>query len=242
MALKMTVDSLTEVSEAQRSLYSEKDGKFHLELENYEDPVGLKSALQKEREAARTASAHAKAWEKLGKTPEEISTLLEAQRKADEDKLNKAGEWDKLRAQMNEQHAAELATSNAKLTAKDKAIERHLIDAEATSAISELKGIPLLLLPHVKASVKVIEENDELFVRVMDKTGNPRVNSKGEFLTIKDLVSEMKQSDVFGRAFEASGTTGSGAQQHGKGGVGKADLSKLPPTERMTAARLQRVS
>ena len=33
---------------------------------------------------------------------------------------------------------------------------------------------------------------------------------KGEFLGIKDFVSEMRESEIFGRAFEGTGTTGSG--------------------------------
>lgn len=227
MALQLVVDSLDALPENVRDLYQQDGEKFRLQLDGYEDPVGLKSALQKEREAAKQAQKQASAWAQLGKTPEEIQQLLEAQRKAEEDKAVKGGEWEKLKAQMLEQSAKERETLEAKLKAKDSAIERYLIDAQATAAISELKGVPALLLPHVKAAVKVVEEDGEFAVRIVDAQGNPRVNSKGEFLSIKDLVSEMRQSEVFGRAFEASGTTGGGAQGGGNGGnTGKKTLTR----------------
>src|SRR5690554_4932413 len=157
MPLPLTVDSIDDVPEAIRDQYKEVDGVFRLDLEGYEDPANLKSALQKEREAAKNAAKQVKAWESIGKTPEEIQELLEAQQKKQEEDLNKAGEWDKLKAQMNDQFAKEKEKLQSALTAKERAIEKHLIDAQATAAIAELKGVPALLLPHVKASVKVIE-------------------------------------------------------------------------------------
>lgn len=222
MPIPLIVDSIDAVPETLRDQYKEVDGKFRLDLDGYEDPSNLKSALQKEREAAKQAAKQVKAWESLGKSPEEIQELLQAQQQAEEDKLNKAGEWDKLKAQMNEQFSKEKQQLLDSLTAKERAIEKHLVDAQATAAIAELKGVPALLLPHVKASVRVVEEGGEYSVRVVDPSGNPRVNAQGEYLSIKDLVSEMRQSDIFGRAFEATGTTGSGTPSNKGGGSDKA--------------------
>lgn len=243
MALQLVVESLESLPETVRPLYAQDGDKFRLQLDGYEDPAGLKSALQKEREAAKQAQKQASAWAQLGKTPEEIQQLVEAQRKAEEDKALKGGEWEKLKAQMLEQTAKEREKLETALKAKDSAIERYLIDAQATAAISEMKGVPALLLPHVKAAVKVIEDGGEFVTRVIDAQGNPRVNAKGEFLSIKDLVSEMRQSEIFGRAFEATGTSGSGAQGGGKGGdAGKKTLTRsqfdaLPPAEKMAYAK-----
>ena len=46
MSLPFIVDSLDDVKEEHRGLYVEEDGKFRLDLDGYEDPKGLKSALQ----------------------------------------------------------------------------------------------------------------------------------------------------------------------------------------------------
>lgn len=240
MALQMFVESLETLPENVRSLYAQDGDKFRLQLDGYEDPAGLKSALQKERDAAKAAQKQAGAWAQLGKTPEEIQQLVEAQRKAEEEKLKGSGEWDKLKAQMLEQTAKEREQLESKLKAKDSAIERYLIDAQAVAAISEMKGVPALLLPHVKAAVKVVEDGGEYATRVVDAQGNPRVNGKGEFLSIKDLVSEMRQSEIFGRAFEPTGTTGGGAQGGAHSGGSKrmtqAAFDALPPKQR--AARM----
>lgn len=55
MALPITVDSLDTLDEGVRNLYIEEGGKFRLDLDGYEDPTGLKTALQKERDAAKDA-------------------------------------------------------------------------------------------------------------------------------------------------------------------------------------------
>ncbi len=55
MSLPFIVDSLDAIKEEHRALYVEENGKFRLDLEGYEDPKGLKSALQSERDAAKNA-------------------------------------------------------------------------------------------------------------------------------------------------------------------------------------------
>ena len=235
MSLKLTVDTLDDVPENLRSLYAEADGKFRLAVDGIEDTAGLKSALQKEREAARTAEKQAKAWMALGKTPEEIAALVDAQRKAEADRALKGGEFDKVKNQIVEQSEREKTDLRNIIKSKDAAIERYLIDAQATAAISEMKGIPVLLLPHVKAAVKVVEDNGDFVTRVVDAQGNPRVNSKGEFLSIRDLVDEMRQNEVFGRAFEPTGATGSGAGGSGGGStktMTESAFNALPPKDR----------
>jgi hypothetical protein len=236
MALDLIVDALDAVPESFRSLYVQNGDKYKLDVSGVEDTSGLKSALEAERRAAREASKQAAAWKALGKTPDEIQALVDAQAKAEQERLTKAGDWDKLAKQMNDAHAQELNTLKSTLETKDKALAKHLVDSAAVNAIAAAKGVPELLLPHIRSAVKVIEENGDYAVRVVDSTGSPRVNGKGEFLSIKDLVSEMRQSEVFGRAFDGSGASGSGAQTSSARQQTK-DLSHLPPTERMTAAR-----
>ena len=96
MALQLIVDSIEAVPENARDLYKEVDGKFRLDLDGYEDPVGLKSALQKEREAAKSAAKRASAWESFGKTPEEIQEVLAAQLEAEDQKLRAEKKFEEL--------------------------------------------------------------------------------------------------------------------------------------------------
>lgn len=55
MALAFTVDSLDSVDESARALYVQDGDKFRLDLDGYEDPTGLKTALQRERDANKDA-------------------------------------------------------------------------------------------------------------------------------------------------------------------------------------------
>jgi hypothetical protein len=202
------------------------------------DVTPLKSAIEKERRAASEAEKRAKAYSALGKSPEEIQELLAAQQKADEERAAKAGEWDKLKEQMNQKHANDLKAKDDEVAKMRSSLEEYLVDADATRAIAEAKGVPALLLPHVKACVRVVEENGKYKPLVVDPKGDPRVNGKGEYLTISDLVGEMRQSEIFGRAFEGNGPGGSGTPPNGQaGGTGRADLSKLPPMERLRLHR-----
>ena len=232
MALKLTVDNLESIPEDLRGYYTEKEGKYHLNVEGVQDTKGLKSALDKERKAHEDLEKQTKAWSRLGKTPEEIAEILKAQEDAEKAKAEKAGDWEKLKAQMNESHAKEVAAKDEQLANLRQALETNLIDAQATSAIAAAKGVPELLLPHVKAHVKVVEENGKYTVAVVDAKGDPRINGKGEPLTISDFVTEMKQNEIFGRAFEGSGQTGSGKLPTNAGGGTTLNRSKMTAQQR----------
>jgi hypothetical protein len=212
MALQLTVDKVDTLPESIRALYKPAGDKFQLDLENYEDPVNLKSALDKERTEKRDAIAQAKAWKALGRTPEEIQALVDAQAQAEREKLTKAGEWDKLKEQIATQHQTELSKRQEVEKALRGQLEKHLVDAAAATALAAAEGSPELLLPHVKARVKVIEEGGEFIVRIVDAAGSPRVDGKGEFLSIADLVSEMRQNPVFAPCFpKAQGSNAPGS-------------------------------
>lgn len=215
MALKLTVDSLDGIDEKLHALYVEKDGKFSLAVDGMEDTSGLKEALRKERKRADDAEKQKKAWERSGKTPDEIQELLEAHEARQLSEAERKGEWEKLRTQMNDKHALDIKAKDEKIGSYQKRLNAELVDARATAAIAAQKGVPDLLLPHVQRQVKVDEDFN---VIVVDAKGDPRVNGKGEPLSITDLISEMKENEVYGRAFEGSGHSGSGTRPNNGGG------------------------
>lgn len=67
MALKLTVDNLESIPEDLRGYYTEKEGKYHLNVEGVQDTKGLKSALDKERKAHEDLEKQTKAWENSGR-------------------------------------------------------------------------------------------------------------------------------------------------------------------------------
>src|SRR5258705_12711036 len=106
--LKLVIEKIEDVDEPLRTLYEEKDGKFHLKVDGLEDTAGLHYALRSERATRANLEKKVKAWEALGKSDEEIKALIAEAEKADEDKAKKAGEFDKLREALATQHAKDL--------------------------------------------------------------------------------------------------------------------------------------
>jgi len=210
LKLKVTADEWKSLDEGIKGLYEEKDGGYVLSIDGLEDTNGLKSALEKERKARSEYERAVRKYEGLGKSPDEIAELVKAQEESEKSKLEQKGEWEKLKAQLLDSHKKELTARDEAVQKMKGTLESYLVDAAATEAIAAAKGIPQLLLPHVKSAVKVIEEDGKYQVRVVGPDGSPRMNAKGEFLGIKDFVSEMRESEIFSRAFEGTGTTGSG--------------------------------
>lgn len=240
--LKLVIDKIEDVEEPFRALYEAKDGKFHLKVDGIEDTSSLHSALRSERASRANLEKKVKAWESLGKSDEEIKTLIAQAEKDEEDKAKKAGEFDKLREGMATQHAKDLKAKDDVVASMKKSLVRYLVDAQATAALAAAKGSADLLLPHVQRNVRVVEESGEYVVKVVDAKGEPRFNGKGEPMGIADLVGEMRQSDIYGRAFEGSGQSGSGMRPANGGGgmpqdkdktIARDEFEKLPPAERM---------
>lgn len=249
MPLEATVQSLDGLSEDVAALYTEKDGAFHLSLldgyvaaDQVEDTRGLKSALSKERDNVTSLTTKLKGFEEkfAGIDIDEFNELRQAQADAAEAELTRKGEWDALKAQMRDAHTTTLGKKDSEIARMRKEIERLTIDAQATMAINEADGNVTLLTPHVKSLVKLIEEDGLFKPCVVDATGNPRVDADGNPLTIKALVSEMRDQDVYKGAFKGTGAAGGGIPP-GDGGEGNpnANGGGTPPIKNTGQARSQ---
>lgn len=230
MALKLTVDSIDEVEEPLRPLYAEQNGKFHLAVDGLDAVAreAVATATKKANKEAQDLRHKMKPWETLGKTPEEIQTMLEEytelQALKEQNAMTEAekkGQWDQLKAQMNEKHAAQIKAKDELITSEQKKshdlmgkVERHMIKAEALRAIAENKGISQLLLPFV---IEHLRMGDDFTITVVDDKGEPKVNGAGDPLTPIEFVGEMRANEIFSRAFEGTGSSGSGMRPGGSG-------------------------
>lgn len=229
--LPRTTDDIADIPEQAREFYTQADGGgYRLQAED-DDGAELKQSLKAERERgkkARETVAELKA--KLEGIDLEAyqSYQADAEKRA-ESEAAAAGEWDKLKAQYTAKHTAEIEKRDLRITDLSDAISRTLVDAEATRAISEAKGSPALLLPLVLNSARAVEDDGQFVVRVLDKQGQTRVSpdpTNDGYMSIGELVDELRSDERFARAFDGSGSSGGGASTQSHAGTGKVRAPK----------------
>jgi hypothetical protein len=225
-----TVDTLDKVPEQFRGLYAQGDGGFVLN-EQYASVGTAVDGLNRSLKAARrdaddfkkkvpNMDGYAAIGQLLGLEGDDAANA-DALRAAVEKTLSESKDgkvnWDKMKKDLESGFNKKLADKDGELGTMNKTLQKYLVATAAVTAISTHKGVPELLLPHITAKTKVIKEGEDYVVRVVDDTGDPRGNASGGFMSIEDLVKEMKASPVFGRAFESEQKSGSGTPP-GSGG------------------------
>lgn len=223
MPLALIIDSADKVPEALRSEYTEKDGKFHLNVEGLEDTTGLKKSLQSEREAAKALKAEIAGWKKLGKSPEEIGELVTAKEAEALEAAKKAGKFDEILAQHQTKWAKERADAEAKLTTeRDAALtsERSaVVETKVTTALTSAKATKEgmdLLIERLGRRVKFeIGADGKRTTQIYDADGaNLMVGSgPGGLATFEDLITSAKKQ--YPSLFEGTGAGGTGSDPRG---------------------------
>lgn len=243
MKLPFKVKSLDEIQEPLRGAYSQVGDEFVLSVDGIPNPDELSSKLRSANAEAANRRKQLESWEKLGKTPEEIEALLVEQKRLEDEKAAKEGNFEKLKQQLLESHQKEKETLAAQANNYRSLLENFMIESSAVSAIAAEKGVPELLMPHIRSRTKVIEKDGKFGLSVVDEKGEIRYDSKGEPMTISALVSEMKQNQVFGRAFDGTQQGGSGAPPKsgngsgGGGGNGALKRSQMSAPDRAAYIR-----
>ena len=225
MTLKYEIDALDGLDDGVKALYQKAGDKYRLAIDGIpksEDVTGLKAKVEELLAEKKEASARAKAAE-------------EAARKAADEAARKAGDTEALEKSWQAKLAAREAEVAAMLDANTRAITAMTVDATALRLASELGGelgTTDVLLPHI-AHRLAVEQRDGVFIAaVRDVHGKPSA------ATIDELKKEFASNPAFARVVAGSKATGGGAD--GKPGItnnATAELMKLPPVERMIAAR-----
>jgi hypothetical protein len=206
--------------EGYRGAYTKgDDGKFRIAdgFKPFVEAInGLGSALKNERKVSGTLKgqkdASAQVKEALG-----FETLEEAKARLDEltTAVSTASKVDpaKIRAEIEKTFDVERQTLQGENKTMQATLNRYMVESSAVSALAEAKGNAKLLMPLVREQVELVKDGDEYVVRVKDGQGDYRGNGKGGFMTVEDLVVEMKQSKDYAAAFEADVRPGTHQQQ-----------------------------
>jgi hypothetical protein len=237
--LKTRIARLEDVAEPLRELYEAKDNGFVLKVEGDAGDVfpGLTTNYKSLEQEKKRLAEQLKTYD--GLDPAKARQLIADAEKLEQEKLKAQGDWEAREKQLQEKFAAEKAALEQRIGTLTQGLHQSLIEAQATAAIAQHKGVPELLLPHVLRQMRVQEKDGKFFPEVIDQNGNPRVaNSQGAPVTVADLVASMKADPIYGRAFEASQIGGSGAEQtNGGGGTAntktRSEIDQMQPAERM---------
>lgn len=218
-------DDLIEQENEQQD--EQQDDVVKLSKSEYERIRQSQAKANKEAQQRRHAL---KQWDELGVDPDTVRELLEQKREREMRSAEEKGEWQKLRDQLVRQNEEKLRSKDDEVMTMRKTLENYLVDNAAISAIAEFDGVPELLLPHVKSSIRLVEDGGKYVTQIVDSDGSPRINSDGEFMSIKEFVSEMKTHPVLGMGFKAPKTSGAGANPNAAG-----DRSRKVPQSKSKA-------
>lgn len=224
MSLKAILDNLDGLSDEVKGFYEAgDDGKYRLKVDGLEDSSGLKSALQKERDA-RKALEKAKS--------EDSSKVSELERKlqeAEDEKLKAEGKTQELAAKQAERMKADadkqvLAERSAREAAEKRAqafenqvYENHVRAAAAKSGIH-----PNAVDDAILRANSLFKLGDDGTPVAKDSDGNVIFGKDGKTpLAVSEWLDGMKETAP--HWFPAQGGSGSGGGHGGSTSKSLAD-------------------
>ena len=231
MALQLEVESLDGMEEGVQQFYQQgDDGKYRLAVDGLEDTSGLKSALEKERKARRDYEKKMKSLEDVD--PDEYKKLKEQQRQIEEEKLQKDGEFEKLREKWSKEREQEKSKYESQIKTLNEQLDTLYLQDKIRQEMrragvrSEREDKALAL---VKDSIQ--RGDDGASILILDQDGDATDKTLSEYFSkdFKDEMPEFYKSDVL---------PGSGSQP-GNGAPKNKNWRELSPSERMNYARAQ---
>jgi len=172
---------------------------------------GLKENRDLALEQKRKAREQLEAYGEL--TPDEARELAKAKKKAEEEAAKKAGDFDKLKAQLEEAHTKQMKQVAAERDELQTALEHELIEKAAIEGITEAGGFAKVLKPHVIGKMRLHKTDDgKRLAVVLDESGQPALkkgaSNPTDFMSVKDFVASLKDDDEFSHAFKGAGASG----------------------------------
>ncbi|MGI4886108.1 MAG: hypothetical protein ACRYFR_14220 [Janthinobacterium lividum] len=221
MKLKSVLDNLDGVDEALKAAYTEKDGKFCLNVEGLQehpDAKALKTALDRVRDEKKALQTQFDGLNgRVGDLPDDFD-LAEYNRLKDA----APGDVDKRLADQRTQIEAQNQKVVSKLTGERDAtkakLDKVIVDATLNAAIADLNLAPFAVKPvrsMFKDDIKVAYEGEEAIVTINN-------------MPVGEHLKTWAASDE-GKPFVAAPGNGGGGA--GGGGGGSQDFTKKSETE-----------
>lgn len=223
MKLKSVLDSLDGLDEFLKAAYTEKDGKFYLNVEGLQEhpeAQGLKSALTKARQEKKDAETKlTELQERFAGLPDEM-TAEDIQAALDKTGGKVDQRLVEQRERLTKQYDTKLTEANAKLEAATKRADRLYSENALIMAMTEanitLPSAQKAVKAMLRDQVKVEYEGDEVVVTI-------------DNMPVAEKVKAYAQSDE-GKFF-VSAPNNSGGGAGGGTNKGTTDYSKKSNTE-----------
>jgi hypothetical protein len=215
MALKATYDKQTDIPEAQRDLYVERDGKWWLDAEGVEDVTGLKSALARLKAEGAALKAEAEKFQDID--PAKYKELLKKVEEDEEALLKKAGKHEEVFAErlkkVTEEHTKILTAKEGELARHKTELAKERIENRMKSAV-------------IAAGVREDAVDDLVLIGSrawrLDEDGQARAYDAEQRLYGKDgepiSMAEFVAAQVKTRPFVLKASSGGGANDQGTSG------------------------
>jgi hypothetical protein len=216
--------TLTNAPEGFRGAYEKgEDDKFRIAA-GYKPFVeaitGLNGALRNERNNTKTLKGQKDVSDQLRESLG-FESLDEAKAKFEElqqavstqSKVDPA----KIKAEIQKTFDGEIVKKDQEIGNMRGTLNRFMVESAAVSALAEARGNPKLLMPIVREQVELVADGEDYVVRVKDGQGDYRGDGKGGFMSVADLVLEMRAGKDYSAAFESDigGGTNSGNPRPG---------------------------
>lgn len=223
----VTLETLEGVPEALHGLFEEKDGAYQMRrVETEDDVAGLKTALEREREARKRLEKTATKFGDID--PDEYARLKREAAEREEAEALAKGEYEKLLAKRDEQHAAALAKMEDQLKATKSQLEQATVSRSLREAIDKAG-----FRPELKKAVELLLREEHNF-DIEYQDGRPVGVFRDEFQRahgIDEYVTQFAQSDG-GSPFMPPDVKAGGGATGGRGAGGAVRKSYKDMSER----------
>jgi len=225
MTLNLVVDK---VPDGLGDHYTEKDGKFHLNVDGIEDTTGLKNALAREKEEAKKFKSENAAFRALGMTAEQIKELKDAKEAAETEAAKKAGNFDGILKQHQDKWSAEKTALENEKTAALSTAKKAIVDAALSNALAKAKATPegidlfMQVLPN-RVKLDFVDGSQQIEILAADGKSPLAGSGTAGAATYDDLIKDVVKN--FPSLFEGTGSGGGGSSPRGNRGAGSKTLT-----------------
>ena len=158
-----------------------------------------------------------------GLDPLEYKALKAAASEAEQKKAAAEGDFNALKKQLVDAHAAELAAHGKRTGKMEQSLIKHLVEAKLAAALAKADADPTmtsLLMLEGQRHIRVRETEDGFEEYVADEKGNPLVaDGRGTPMDVDTFVAQTLKTSYPG-AFRGTGSTGGGATKSSGGATG----------------------